>query len=142
MIRKYEGFLDRYLGLKVKQVKRNIIDIFNKMKELSEDTFVDIIWNGYSVKNSSGDGMTEPYVQIVKGVNKKGIEIPFKFKDVKDDILTFFNRMKDENINLEFAFVYENNQGGFSSIKPKYEDLEKGLYDEKEVSILTIYIVE
>ena len=142
MIRKYEGFLDRYLGLKVKQVKRNTIDIFNKMKELSEDTFVDTIWNGYSVKNSSGDGMTEPYVQIVKGVNKKGIEIQFKFKDVKDDILTFFNRMKDENINLEFAFVYENNQGGLSSIKPKYEDLEKGLYDEKEVSILTIYIVE
>ena len=137
MIRKNEGFLDMFRS---KKTNKSNIDVFSKMKEVSEDTFVDITWSGYSVKNSSGVGMTEPYVQIVKGVNRKGIEIPFKFKDVKDDVLTFHDRMKEENINLEFSFVYENDEGGFSSIKPSYDDLEKGIFDDKEVSILTIYI--
>lgn len=141
MIRKYESFLDIFRKSKrqnvsMKQIKKSLKDVFYKMKEISEDTFFDI---GYSVKNSTGDGMTLPYVQIVKGVNRKGIEIPFNFKDVKDDVLTFHNRMKEEDINLEFAFVYENDKGGLSSEKPTYDDLESGLYDEREVSILTIY---
>lgn len=135
MIKKYVSFLDIFKRKKISKDtdKKNFIEVFNKMKEISNNVFCNI--SEYIVKNDTGGDMTEPYVQIIKTED----ETPFIFRDIKDYIVKFFNRMNNENINLEFHMTFENENGGLSIIKPTYQDIQSGLYDEKEIIILTIY---
>ena len=124
---------------------------------MSNDSFIELVDDGYTVKNRYMDGPlirlpVSPYVQITNGpyvqITKHsfyrsgslGNCIPYKFIDVKADVLAFHSRLKDYDIDIEYSFVYENDKGGFSCDYPKYEDFEKGDYDNREVSILTIYI--
>jgi hypothetical protein len=111
----------------------HIIGIFNKMEEISNIVFYNI--GEYIVKKGTGEDMTEPYVQIIKTEDER----PFIFRDLKDYIVKFFNRMNNENINLRFHITFENEKGGLSVVKPTYQDIQSGLYDEKEIIILTIY---
>jgi hypothetical protein len=143
MIQKYEGFLSNLFKKKpVEPVKEPSISN-EKLVELSNDSFIELVDDGYTVKNRYMDG---PYVQITKhsfyrsGRIRQDKDIPYKFIDVKADVLAFHRRLKDYDIDIEYSFVYENDKGGLSCDYPKYEDFEKGDYDNREVSILTIYI--
>lgn len=68
-------------------------------------------------------------------------DISYKFIDVKDDVLSFSDRLKLYDIDVEYSFVYENNKGGLSLDRPTYEELERGDYDNREVSILTLRFI-
>lgn len=115
-----------------------IINILNFII-ISNDTFSNIR-NRYSVKSSTG-GLGNTYTKIIKGINpanRNGNEIPYNFIEVKDDVLNFYDRLKEYNIDLKLSFVYENNTGGLSRDEPSYDDIKNGLYDKRQVSILTI----
>lgn len=115
---------------------QNIINFLNFLK-ISNDIFSNIK-NKYSIENhiSGLDDMI--YVQITKGI-RDGVEIPYNFIEVKDNVLTFLDMIKKHNLIFRLAFVSENNTGGFSSEEPSYDDIKNGLYDKRQVSILTIY---
>ena len=111
-----------------------IINILNFII-ISNDTFSNIR-NRYSVKSSTGvSGNT--YTQIIKGI-RNGTEIPYNFLEVKDEVLNFYDRLKEYNIDLKLSFVYENNTGGLSRDEPSYDDIKNELYDKIQVSMLTI----
>jgi len=131
-----EGFLSN-LFKKKPVVKINHDSII----ELSNDCFLEVKDRGYKVKTKY-DLNNELYTQITKDVTLRGrvSEVPYNFIDIKDDVLSFYDRLKDYGVNINFAFVYENDKGGLSCDNPKYEDFEKGDYDNREVSILTISI--
>jgi hypothetical protein len=135
MIQKYEGFLSN-LFKKKPVVKINHDSII----ELSNDCFLELEDRGYKVKTKY-DLNNELYTQITKDVTLRGrgSEVPYNFIDIKDDVLSFYDRLKDYgDVNINFAFVCNNDKGGFSCDYPKYEDFEKGDYDNREVTILTI----
>jgi hypothetical protein len=134
MIKNYESFLDIFKRKKIPKEpnKNNLIEIYNKMKEISNIVFYNM--SEFIVKNSTGGDMTEPYVQIFKTKDER----PFIFRDLKDYIVNFFNRMNNENINLEFRMTFKNEKGGLSVVGATYQDIESGLYDEKEIIILTM----
>lgn len=138
MIQKYEGFLNLFKKNKKSSEVPSIG--YEDMLKLSNDSFIELVDKGYTVKNKFNEG--DPYVQITKhrGSLQRSIEIPYDFIDVKDDVLSFTDRIKDHKINVNYAFVYDNDMGGFSIDNPKYEDFENGDYDNRDVSILTIYI--
>ena len=140
----YDGGINIYTQDSIKNYKpvfnsfQNIINILNFI-EISNDTFSNIR-NRYSVKSSTG-GLGNTYTQITKGINpanRNGNEIPYNFVEVKDDVLNFYDRLNEYNIDLELSFVYENNTGGLSRDEPSYDDIKNGLYDKRQVSILTI----
>jgi len=138
----YDGVINIYTQDSVKNYKpvfnsfQNIINILNFI-EISNDTFSNII-NKYSVKSSTG-GLGNTYTQITKGISRRnGSEIPYNFIEVKNEVLNFYDRLKEYNIDLELSFVYENNTGGLSRDEPSYDDIKNGLYDKRQVSILTI----
>jgi hypothetical protein len=141
MIQKYEGFLSNLFKKKsVEKVRKNYKDIV----ELSNDCFIELQDIGYTVETKY-DLNEDIYVQITKHAFYKSgrvrpEDIPYRFIDVKDDVLSFHDRLKEQNIDIGYSFVYENDKGGLSRDNPKYEDFEKGDYDNREVSILTIYI--
>jgi hypothetical protein len=113
---------------------QNVINILNFMR-ISDDVFANIK-NRYSINNHTGG---DTYVQIIKGINRRnGSEIPYNFIEVKDDVLNFYDRLKEYNLYVELSFVYENNTGGLSRDNPSYDDIKNGLYDKRKVSILTI----
>ena len=139
MIQKYEGFLSNLFKKKPVEPVKNPLIRDEKLVELGNDSFIELVDYGYTIKirNKSWD---DPYVQITKHLRSRE-DSPYKFIDVKDYVLSFYDRLKDYgDININFAFVYENDKGGLSCDYPKYEDFEKGDYDNREVSILTIYI--
>jgi hypothetical protein len=136
-----EGFFDIFK--RNKYTKPKGAD-YNKVIELSNDCFIDLTDSGYIVKNMfihHGQDW-EPYIQITKHHHgNKRKDIPYKFIDVKDDVLSFCDRVKEYDISIEFAFVYENDKGGLSKDNPTYHDFNSGKYDDREVSILTIYMI-
>jgi hypothetical protein len=150
MIQKYEGFLSNLFKKKnepVKSIVRTPLISYESIVELSNDCFIDLQDRGYIVKTKY-DLNEDIYVQITKHTFYKSgrvrpEDIPYKFIDVKDDVLSFYDRLKeyDSNIKFSVAFVYENDKGGLSCDNPKYNDFEKGDYDNREVSILTISII-
>jgi hypothetical protein len=137
MIQKYEGFLSNLFKKKPEPVKINHDDII----ELSNDCFIELKDRGYQVRTKY-DLNNELYTQITKDVTLRGrgSEVPYNFIDIKDDVLSFYDRLKDYGVvNINFAFVYENDKDfGLSCDHPQYEEFEKGDYDNREVSILTI----
>ena len=146
MIKKYEGFLSNIFKKKsVEQVRKN--HDYKYIVELSNDCFIEIQDRGYTVKTKY-DLNGDIYVQITKHTFYKSghirpEDIPYKFIDVKDDVLSFYDRLKEYDLNIKFSvsFVYENDKGGLSCDYPTYDDFEKGYYDNREVSILTISII-
>lgn len=135
MIQKYEGFLSNLFKKKPEPVKIN----HDMIIELSNDCFLELEDRGYKVKTKY-DLNNELYTQITKDVIVRGRG--YNFIDIKDDVLSFYDRLKDYgDVNIIFAFVYDNDKGGLSCDQPKYEDFEKGDYDNREVIILTIKIV-
>lgn len=142
MIQKYEGFFSNLFKKKVVDPVKNTPSIsYDEIVEFINDSFIELIDNGYTVKNKY---MVDPYVQITKHPHIKGRlrqdkDIPYKLIDIKGDILSFHDRLKDYGvISIEYAFVYENDKGGLSIDYPKYEELDNGLYDNREVNIFTI----
>lgn len=146
-VKKYEGFLNFFR----KKDKTTIPDetiSYDNVIELTKDSFIELVDKGYTVENKY---MEFPYVQITKdgirvsmtnrGRVRNSIELPYKFIDVKDEVLSFCDRVMELGVKIEIAYVYENDKGGYSSEKPTYEDLNNGLYDDREVSILTIYLL-
>jgi hypothetical protein len=146
MIQKYEGFLSNLFKKKsVEQVRKN--HDYKYIVELSNDSFIDLTDRGYTIKTKY-DLNDDLYVQITKHAFYKSgrvrpEDIPYKFIDVKDDVLSFYDRLKEYDLNIKFSvsFVYENDKGGLSCDYPTYDDFEKGYYDNREVSILTISII-
>jgi hypothetical protein len=144
MIQKYEGFLSNLFKKKsVEQVRKN--HDYKYIVELSNDSFIDLTDRGYTIKTKY-DLNDELYVQITKhsfyrSGHIRPEDIPYKFIDVKDDVLSFHERLKEQNIDIVYSFVYENDKGGLSCDNPTYDDFEKGYYDNREVSILTISII-
>ena len=142
MIKKYEGFLDLFKKKsKDKYLDKPIRNRVNgdKIIELIDDSFIELVDNGYTVKNNY---FYESYVQITKhnGI-RKNRDIMYRFLDVKDNVLSFCDRLKQYDINIDFGFVYENDKGGLSILKPTYEELDGGLYDNREVCILTLHLI-
>jgi len=134
-LKTHEGFFDFFK----KKVNKKSID-YNQINDLVNDSFLELIDNGYTVKNGH---MGYPYIQITKhpyinGRLFKKKDIPYKFTDVKSDVLSFYDRMKSHGVDINFAYVYENDKGGLSIDKPTYQELESGLYDNRDVSILTL----
>lgn len=136
MIKKYEGFLDFFRKKKPQPSKVSIN--YNEVIQLTKDSFAELVDNGWTVNNKY---MEFPYVQITKDklIRRKVLqEVPYKFIDVKDDVLSFCDRVMELGVEIEIAYVYENDKGGYSKDEPTYEDFESGKYDNREVSILTI----
>ena len=114
---------------------------------MSNGSFQELIDSGYTIENVQNYSwfrdedlnVPNPYIQITKQCRRK--EIPYKFIDVKDDVLSFHDRLKDYGVSINFTFVYENDKGGLSRDNPLYEDFERGDFDNREVSILTIDII-
>jgi hypothetical protein len=141
MIKKYEGFFSNIF--KKKEVNKKDIN-YNEIVKISIETFTDLTDSGFSLKNSY-DLNENFYVQITKHYRgRQHKDIPYKFIKVKDDVLSFYDRVKEiePDCNIKFSFVYENKEGGLSSKSPKYEEFERGDYDNREVEILTIWIEE
>ena len=145
MIQKYEGFLSNLFKKKVEPNKTPLIS-YESIVELSNDSFIDLTDRGYTIKTKYNLN-EEIYTQITKHtfyrsgrIQQK--DIPYKFIDVKDDLLSFSDRLKDYGVDVEYSFVYEDDKGGLSLDSPKYEDFDKGDYDNREVSILTIRIIQ
>lgn len=145
MIQKYEGFLSNLFKKKVEPNKTPLIS-YESIVELSNDSFIDLTDRGYTIKTKYNLN-EEIYTQITKHtfyrsgrIQQK--DIPYKFIDVKDDVLSFSDRLKDYGVDVEYSFVYEDDKGGLSLDSPKYEDFDKGDYDKREVSILTIRIIQ
>ena len=133
-----EGFFDIFKRTKYTKPKGADYD---KVLELSNDCFVELVDKGYTVDNKY---MENPYVQITKLpiiIGRKDREYPYKFIDVKDDVLTFCDRVKELGVHVNFAYVYANDKGGLSIDKPTYEEIESGVYDNREVSILTLEMI-
>ena len=147
MIQKYEGFLSSLFKKKDEPVKTTVrtpLISYDGITELSNDSFIDLTDRGYTIKTKY-DLNDELYVQITKHAFYKSgrvrpEDISYKFIDVKDDVLSFHDRLKEQNIDIGYSFVYENDKGGLSCDNPTYDDFEKGDYDNREVSILTISI--
>ena len=142
MIKKYEGFLSNIFKKKVEllplwEPKKPLISEEDIIK-FSNEYFIELIDKEYTIKTKH-DLNDELYVQITK--QRRRQDIPYKFIDVKDDVLSFSDRLKLYDINVEYSFVYENNNGGLSLDSPKYEELESGDYDNREVSILTLRFI-
>lgn len=136
-----EGFFDFFKRKKKVEVERKPID-YNEIKDIVRDSFVDLTDTGYTVKTKVMDNL---YVQITKHNERRrkvAVDNPYKFIDVKDDVLSFCDRVRELDVEVGFAFVYENDEGGFSKDKPTYEDFESGKYDNREVSILTIDLLD
>ena len=145
MIQKYEGFLSNLFKKKVEPNKTPLIS-YESIVELSNDSFIDLTDRGYTIKTKYNLN-EEIYTQITKHtfyrsgrIQQK--DIPYKVIDVKDDVLSFSDRLKDYGVDVEYSFVYEDDKGGLSLDSPKYEDFDKGDYDKREVSILTIRIIQ
>ena len=145
MIQKYEGFLSNLFKKKVEPNKTPLIS-YESIVELSNDSFIDLTDRGYTIKTKYNLN-EEIYTQITKHtfyrsgrIQQK--DIPYKFIDFKDDVLSFSDRLKDYGVDVEYSFVYEDDKGGLSLDSPKYEDFDKGDYDNREVSILTIRIIQ
>lgn len=136
MIKKYEGFLDFFRKKKPQPSKVSIN--YNEVIQLTKDSFAELVDNGWTVNNKY---MEFPYVQITKHNERRrkvAVDNPYRFIDVKDDVLSFCDRVRELDVEVGFAFVYENDEGGYSKDEPTYEDFESGKYDNREVSILTI----
>ena len=145
MIQKYEGFLSNLFKKKVEPNKTPLIS-YESIVELSNDSFIDLTDRGYTIKTKYNLN-EEIYTQITKHTFYRSgriqqRDIPYKFIDVKDDLLSFSDRLKDYGVDVEYSFVYEDDKGGLSLDSPKYEDFDKGDYDNREVSILTIRIIQ
>ena len=145
MIQKYEGFLSNLFNKKVEPNKTPLIS-YESIVELSNDSFIDLTDRGYTIKTKYNLN-EEIYTQITKHTFYRSgriqqRDIPYKFIDVKDDLLSFSDRLKDYGVDVEYSFVYEDDKGGLSLDSPKYEDFDKGDYDKREVSILTIRIIQ
>ena len=145
MIQKYEGFLSNLFKKKVEPNKTPLIS-YESIVELSNDSFIDLTDRGYTIKTKYNLN-EEIYTQITKHtfyrsgrIQQK--DIPYKFIDVKDDVLSFHDRLKEQNIDIGYSFFHEHDKGGLSCDNPKYEDFDKGDYDKREVSILTIRIIQ
>ena len=98
MIQKYEGFLS---SLFKKKVRKN--HDYKYIVELSNDCFIEIQDRGYTVKTKY-DLNGDIYVQITKHTFYKSghirpEDIPYKFIDVKDDVLSFYDRLKEYDLN-------------------------------------------
>lgn len=136
MIKTYEGFFDIFKRNKYTKTKGADYD---KVLELSADCFVELVDKGYTVDNKY---MENPYVQITRLKYKTTILPPkFMFIDVKDDVLTFCDRLQELSVSVNFAYVYANDKGGLSIDRPTYEEIESGTYDNREVSILTLEMI-
>jgi len=138
MIKTYEGFFDIFKRNKYTKTKGADYD---KVLELSADCFVELVDKGYTVDNKY---MENPYVQITRHPitrGRKDKDYPYKFIDVKDDVLTFCDRLQELSVSVNFAYVYANDKGGLSIDRPTYEEIESGTYDNREVSILTLEMI-
>lgn len=155
MIQKYEGFLSNLFKSKDKKVKSDfrywkddkspekLRNYYVKVRELSNDCFIELEDRGYTIETKFDLNGTL-YTQITKlkiEMGRFNKEMSYNFIDIKDDILSFHDRLEDDKDgigDIEYSFVYNNDKGGFSCDYPKYEDFEKGDYDNREVTILTI----
>lgn len=139
MIKKYEGFLSNIFKKKV-EPKKPLNPLINEedIVKFSNEYFIELIDKEYTIETKH-DLNDELYVQITKQRRKK--DISYKFIDVKDDVLSFSDRLKLYDIDVEYSFVYENNKGGLSLDRPTYEELERGDYDNREVNILTLRFI-
>lgn len=153
MIKTYEGFFDFFKKKKVDisdDIDENKLPSIThtKILEISEEVFNELKDRGYTIKltHDSWSSQDESYVQITKHPFKRrggldqSTDIPIKFIDIKDDVLTFNDMIMEYNVDISYAYVYENDRGGLSKDEIKGLDFENGSYDDRYVNILTIYI--
>lgn len=180
MIKTYEGFFDFFKKKKInidKTIDKTIDNTTDENKpsithikilEIGNEVFNELKDRGYTIKftNNISDDITsvpenESYVQITKhpfkrrsGELDQSTDIPIKFIDIKDDILTFNDIIMGYNVDISYSYVYEKDgmfvsrhtryknisRGGLSRDNVKGLDFENGSYDDRYVSILTIYI--
>ena len=112
MIQKYEGFLSNLFKKKnepVKPIVRTPLISYESIVELSNDCFIELQDRGYTVETKY-DLNEDIYVQITKHTFYKSgrvrpEDIPYKFIDVKDDVLSFHDRLKEQNVDIGYSFV-------------------------------------
>lgn len=138
-------YIKTFEALEIEQPVNLLLISYDDIVKLSNDSFMELEDIGYTIKTNKIDRSFLGYmfVQIFKQSKRshnQHFDNPYNFIDIKDDVLSFHDRLKEYNANIVYSFVYENDEGGYSLDRPTYEDFEMGVYDKREVSIFTIYI--